>query len=113
MMPATIAAALATIALTAAAAPAAADVTLIRGSYVETVATGRAAAPAVLRGARTLPASAVAPVALAPVEAAAPTHIVAAGSVLWRMDRATGEAQACWLQGTGAPGGYFIRCTPR
>lgn len=114
MTAATITAALAVLTLAGTASPAAAGVTLIRGSFVETVPTGHSAAPVVLHGARALPAAAVSPAAPpAPVEAAAPARVVTGGDVLWRVDEATHDVQACWLQGTGAPGGYAIRCTTR
>jgi len=93
------------------ASTASADVTLIRGSFVETVPAGGASAlPAVLRGARALPAPAVAaPVPVA--EAAAPRRAVAAGRVLWLVDAESGRLQACWLRGTGYAGENGIVCT--
>jgi len=91
------------------ASTASADVTLIRGSFAETVPAGGASAlAAVLRGARALPASAA---AAPPPAAAAPRHVVAAGRVLWLVDAESGRLQACWLRGTGVAGENGIVCT--
>jgi hypothetical protein len=93
------------------ASAASADVTLIRGSFVETVPAGNLPTPTVLRGARALPATAAPTATPAPVEAAAPRPAVIAGRVLWRIDAESGGLQACWLRGTGVAGENGIFCT--
>ena len=93
------------------ASTASADVTLMRGSFAETVPAGGASAlPAVLRGARALPAPAVAP-SVPVTEAAASRRAVVAGRVLWLVDEASGRLQACWLRGTGYAGENGVVCT--
>lgn len=108
----TMAAALAVLAMTGAVSPASADVMLIRGSFAELVPTGHMAAPALLRGARPLPASAVTPVEpAAPAEEVGSRRAIAGGRVLWLTDEAHDRLQACWLRGTGAAGVNAIVCT--
>lgn len=108
----TMAAALVALVWTGAMPPASAEVTLIRGSFVEAVPTGRTAAPAVLRGARPLPASAMTPAEpTAPAEEVEARRVIAGGRVLWLVDEAHDRLQACWLRGTGAPGRNAIVCT--
>jgi hypothetical protein len=108
----TMAAALTVLAMTGAVSPVSADMVLIRGSFAESVPTGHTAAPVLLRGARPLPASAVTPVEpAAPAEEVRSRRAIAGGRVLWLADEAHDRLQACWLRGTGAPGGNAIVCT--
>lgn len=88
----------------------AADVTLIRGSFAETVSVGPGGPPTLLRGARPRPEAVVA----APPprgERVAPARVIAAGRTLWIADRARGTLRACWPRGTGMVGEYRIYCT--
>lgn len=108
----TMLAALTAIAVAGGASTAAADVTLMRGSFVETVPTGGASAQtAVMHGGRALPARATPTAPAARPTAVAVRRAVASGSVLWLVDEGSGRVQACWLRGTGYAGENGIVCT--